>query len=82
MTTYTDRPWLARYTEGRPADIHAEYASMLDLFRASLARAPQTEAIRYFDGVLTLADVDAHSDALASALLDNGFSPGDRVALY
>ncbi|HEY7009963.1 MAG TPA: AMP-binding protein, partial [Jatrophihabitantaceae bacterium] len=46
------------------------------------ARAPQTEAIRYFDGVLTLADVDAHSDALASALLDNGFSPGDRVALY
>jgi long-chain acyl-CoA synthetase len=82
MTTYTDRPWLARYSEGRRPDIAPEYATMLEMFRASVDRAPHTEAIRYFDGVLTLADLDRASDALAVALIGNGFATGDRLAIY
>ncbi len=82
MSVYTERPWLSQYSEGRPADIEIEYDTMLDMFRASLARAPQTEIIRYFDGVLTMTDLDAASDALAVALLENGFAAGDRLALY
>jgi long-chain acyl-CoA synthetase len=82
MTAYTDRPWLARYPRGLPADIKPEFSDMLTLFRAALSRAPQVEAIRYFDGVLTLAQLDAASDALAVALGEAGFAPGDRMAVY
>ncbi len=55
---------------------------MLELFDASLARAPQTEIVRYFDGTLTLAELDELSDAFAVALTDRGFAHGDRLATY
>jgi long-chain acyl-CoA synthetase len=82
MSAYTDRPWLARYPHGLPADIKPEFRDMLALFRAALSRGPELEAIRYFDGVLTLAQLDAASDALAVALGEAGFAPGDRMAVY
>ncbi|MGI5467745.1 class I adenylate-forming enzyme family protein [Streptomyces sp. CA-132043] len=82
MSAYRERPWLARYAEGAPGDITPEHPTLLHAFRESVARSPGTEAIRYFDGVLTLAEVDAASDALAVALAERGFAPGDRLALY
>ena len=82
MSVYTDRPWLALYPEGQPADITPEHATVLEVFEASLAAAPDAVAIRYFDGVLTFADLDAASDALAVGLADAGFAPGDRMGVY
>ncbi|MGH8862768.1 MAG: AMP-binding protein, partial [Jatrophihabitantaceae bacterium] len=82
MSAYTDRPWLARYSDGRPADITPDHTTMLEMFEASVERAPSAAAIKYFDGVLTMADLDAASDALAVALIENGFAPGDRMAIY
>ena len=82
MTTYSGRRWTRLYSEGCPADITADYPTMLDLFSASVTRAPDNVAIKYFDGVLTLADLDARSDALALALVDNGFAAGDRLGVY
>jgi long-chain acyl-CoA synthetase len=82
MTTYTERPWTKLFSEGCPANITQDYLTMLDLFNASVARAPENVAIKYFDGVLTMADLDARSDCLAVALVDNGFSAGDRLGVY
>ena len=82
MNGYADRPWLARYTSGLPADIAPEYPTMLDMFQSSARRAPGAVAIRYFDGQLTLADLDGQSTALAAGLAAAGFAPGDRLALY
>lgn len=82
VTTYTERPWLSLYREGTPADITPEFTTMLDLFRATATRAPEAPAVKYFDGVLTFAELDARSDALASALADRGFGAGDRLAVY
>ncbi|MFJ9388943.1 class I adenylate-forming enzyme family protein [Nocardioides sp. NPDC101246] len=82
MTIYKQRPWLAAYRAGTPTDIEVEHPSLLDAFKASVARTPDAPAITYFDGTLTFADLDAHSDALAGALRDNGFSGTDRLALY
>ncbi|HEY2220489.1 AMP-binding protein [Actinomycetospora sp.] len=79
---YAQRPWLARYRKDYPTDITPEFPSMLALFEASLARAPETEIVRYFDGVLTLAELDELSDAFAVALTDRGFARGDRLATY
>ncbi|MEU1344005.1 AMP-binding protein [Streptomyces sp. NPDC005827] len=82
MNTYQDRPWLARYRAGQPAAVEPEYHTMLDMFRASVGRAPDQVALRYFDGTVTLAQLDRYSDALASVLLEGGFRRGDRMAVY
>ncbi|MBW0102883.1 AMP-binding protein [Pseudonocardia sp. KRD291] len=79
---YGQRPWLARYREDYPTDITPEYPSMLALFEASLARAPQTEIVKYFDGSITLARLDELSDAFAVALTERGFAEGERLATY
>ena len=82
MTTYTGRPWTKLYSDGGPPDITPYHSTMLELFSASVTRAPDNVAIKYFDGVLTLADLDGRSDSLAVALVDNGFAAGDRLGVY
>ncbi|MFW0791747.1 class I adenylate-forming enzyme family protein [Gordonia sp. CPCC 205333] len=82
MTGYADRPWLARYTHGRPAELGFEFDNALQLFRGAVTADPSRPAIKYFDGALTFAAVDAASDALAKHLVAEGFSPGDRLAIY
>ena len=82
MVTYADRPWLARYEAGQPTDLPLEFENALDMFRASVSRNPGGVALRYFDGALTLTELDARSDAFASAILAQGFRAGDRVGLF
>jgi long-chain acyl-CoA synthetase len=82
MGGYDDRPWLASYPPGQPADVELENPSLLTAFSASVQRRPDTPAIKYFDGVLTFRQLDEQSDAFACALLDGGLAAGDRVALY
>ena len=82
MSIYDERPWLARYAPGQPADIDVEYDSALAMFAASVARNPHGDAIRYFDGRISYAELDGLTDAFAAALADDGLAPGDRVALY
>jgi long-chain acyl-CoA synthetase len=81
-SAYRDKPWLARYRRGQPGSISPEYGTMLEAFRASVARSPDSVAIRYFDGALTLAELDRASSTLAALLVARGFRPGDRLALY
>ena len=82
MSIYDDRPWLARYAPGQPAGITVEYDNAVEMFAATAARHPDGDAIRYFDGRITFAELDALTGALAVALLADGLQPGDRVALY
>jgi long-chain acyl-CoA synthetase len=81
VSTYDDRPWLARYGD-QPADYDIEFDDALSMFRAGLARDPSGDALRYFDGVLSRQELDELSDGLAAGLLANGFAPGDRLAVY
>ena len=81
MSTYDERPWLALYGDQRP-DYDIEFPNALDMFRDGLRRDPSGVALAYFDGVITRSELDEQSDALASALLAHGFSPGDRLAVY
>ena len=66
----------------QPADYEIEFDDALSMFRAGLARDPSGDALRYFDGVVSRRELDELSDALASGLLANGFSRGDRLAVY
>ena len=52
------------------------------MFRASVAAHPDAPLVHYFGTTLSVADVDRASDALAAALVADGFAPGDRLAVY
>jgi long-chain acyl-CoA synthetase len=82
MTGYDERPWLARYDEGQPHDITPGFGDALAMFAATVQRAPDADAIRYFDGRITYRELDELTDAFAVGLLDAGLAGGDRVALY
>lgn len=82
MSIYDERPWLDRYPAGQPGEITPAPGDALSMFRATARRIPDLDAIRYFDGRLTFAELDRLSDAFALALLDAGIARGDRVALY
>ncbi|WP_104522984.1 AMP-binding protein [Blastococcus atacamensis] len=81
MSAYDERPWLALYGD-QPADYDIEFGNALEMFRAGVARDPGAVALRYFDGVVTRAELDELSDGLAAGLLASGFAPGDRLAVY
>ena len=82
MGVYDERPWLHLYGEGQPHDITPEFPDALSMFAASVARNPDGDAIRYFDGRITYRELDELTDAFAVALLDGGLQRGDRVAMY
>ena len=82
MSGYDAKPWLALYDEGQPHEIMPEHSDALALFRHAAARAPNQPAILYFDACLTYAELDAQSDSFAAALLERGFSRGDRCGIY
>lgn len=75
-------PWLALYDEELPAEIAPEHDTALAMLRASVARAPGRDLVRYFDTGLTVSRIDELSGALASGLAQLGARRGDRVALY
>ena len=82
MSIYDEKPWLALYDAGQPADIVADFTDALAMFCAAVARAPQAPAILYFDGRISYAELDRLSDGLAGYLAAHGFGAGDRLAVY
>ncbi|WP_312858102.1 class I adenylate-forming enzyme family protein [Pseudonocardia pini] len=82
MSAYDEKPWLARYDEGQPASVTPEFPDMLSLFRATVARHGDRDALRYFDGRVTYRELDELSGALAVGLREAGFAPGERAALF
>ena len=56
--------------------------TVLEMFRDTVAKAPGSPMLLYFDTTLTAVEVNRISDALAVALAEGGFGAGDRVALY
>ena len=81
MSDYDERPWLALYGD-QPADYDIEFADALSMFRAGVERDPDGVALQYFDGSVTRRELDEATDAMAAGLLAEGFSPGDRLAVY
>lgn len=80
MSVYDARPWLARYDPGQPADVEPEFGDALAMFAATVA--PEADAIRYFDGRIGFAELDRLTDAFAAGLVDEGFTAGERVAIF
>ncbi len=78
-----DKPWLAAYPRGVPAEIDSDrYASLLAMLEASFERFAEQPAFTNLDTTLTFADVERLSRAFAAYLqsLPN-LQAGDRVAI-
>ncbi|SFM84027.1 long-chain-fatty-acid--CoA ligase [Variovorax sp. OV329] len=78
----TDRPWLASYPAGVPADIDpSQYKSLVALMEESFQRYADRVAYSFMGTDVSYAQVDHASRRLAGYLQSLGLSKGDRVAV-
>lgn len=63
-------PWLVQDPPDLPVEISAEHGHALAMFRAAARRAPGSTPPYCSGTALTVAEVDAMSDALACALAE------------
>jgi long-chain acyl-CoA synthetase len=77
-----ERPWLAHYPPGVPAEIDAtRYASLVAMFEESFRLYASRAACACMGTTLTYAGLDEASRAFAAWLQSRGVKPGARVAL-
>jgi long-chain acyl-CoA synthetase len=82
FSPYDSKPWLARYADYVPDELPPPEKSMVDLFEASASRAPEQDAIRYFDAAVSFRELNDLADRFCALLASRGIEKGDRVALY
>jgi long-chain acyl-CoA synthetase len=77
-----DRPWLAAYPPGTPADIALDDAdTLVDLISESFRRHQDKVAYAFMGAEITYARTEQLARSLASWFQKAGLSPGDRVAV-
>jgi long-chain acyl-CoA synthetase len=83
MTDSTDRPWLANYPKGVPAEIDLdEYPSIVALMENCFDRFSHRPAFSNMGRTISYAELDTLSQQFASFLLnDLNCVKGDRIAM-
>ncbi len=78
----SERPWLSSYDDGVPATL-APYpeATLLDFVAQTARERPDHPAVIFKGARLSYGRLARFSDAFATALVAQGVTPGDRVAL-
>ncbi len=78
----TDRPWLAAYPQGVPADIDTtQYPSLVALMDEAFRSHAGRVAYSFMGKEVTFAQTDALSRSMAAYLQGLGLVKGDRVAI-
>lgn len=76
------RPWLAQYPGGIPANIDVDkYPTLVSLIDESLAKYKSLIGYSCMGKELTFGQVDNYSRHFGAYLLSRGLEPGDRIAL-
>ncbi len=77
-----NRPWLAAYPPGVPADIDpSQYSSLVGLMEESFQKHAKRVAYSFMGKDVSFAQTDSLSSAFAAYLQGLGLVKGDRVAL-
>lgn len=82
MNIYDDKVWLAQYPDPEKSSLQIEFDSALEMFAATVAKDPDADIIRYYDGVMSAGELDELSDAFAVGILAQGFHAGERVVVF
>jgi len=78
----SNRPWLAAYPQGVPADIDAaQYASLVQLMEESFQKFAARTAYVFMGKEVSFGETDSLSRAFAAYLQGLGLAKGDRVAI-
>src|SRR4051812_15426191 len=81
-THMNDRPWLAAYPQGVPADIDpAKYLSLVQLIEESFQKFAARPAYVFMGKEISFGETDSLSRAFAAYLQGLGLAKGDRVAI-
>ena len=76
------RPWLAHYPAGVPAEIPVDaYPSLVALMEESFERHRARPAFKFMGSTLSFGELDARSRDFAAWLQQQGLQRGDRVAV-
>ena len=82
MNDMTERPWLAAYPQGVPADVDTtQYTSLVALMDEAFRQYSARDAYSFMGKDVTFGETDALSRAMAAYLQGLGLSKGDRVAI-
>ncbi|MFI2272961.1 MULTISPECIES: long-chain-fatty-acid--CoA ligase [Catenuloplanes] len=81
MRVADDRPWLAAYPEGVPADITVPEKPLTANLDAAVARFPDRVALDFLGAATTYRQLGDQVARAAGALHELGVRAGDRVAL-
>jgi long-chain acyl-CoA synthetase len=82
MNDTSNRPWLASYPAGVPADVDpSQYASLVQLMEESFQRYRDRTAYSFLGKDIRYADTDEVSRAFAAYLQGLGLAKGERVAI-
>ncbi|MEJ8840602.1 long-chain-fatty-acid--CoA ligase [Ramlibacter sp. AN1133] len=77
-----NRPWLAAYPQGVPADIDAsQYHSLVQLMEESFVKFAARTAYVFMGKEVSFGETDSLSRAFAAYLQGLGLAKGDRVAI-
>jgi long-chain acyl-CoA synthetase len=82
MSDPSDRPWLASYSPGVPADVDpSQYNSLVQLMEESFQKFATRPAYSFMGKEVSYAQTDSLSRAFAAYLQGLGLAKGDRVAI-
>jgi long-chain acyl-CoA synthetase len=79
--SYGDRPWLASYPEGVPADYDFPEVPLTRLLDDAASSFPTRTALAFLGSTLTYRALKEQVDLFATALAGLGVGKGDRVAI-
>jgi len=80
--TTLERPWLAHYEAGVPAEIDLPDVPVDALLRETAARHPDRTALIFFGARTSFRELDRAADRFAHVLRNMGVAKGDRVSLH
>lgn len=82
MISYTDRPWLKNYEPAVRSEIPFPDVPLHFALEESARRYPDHTALIFKGRRMSYRELNETADAVAAALLADGFSKGDRAVIY
>jgi long-chain acyl-CoA synthetase len=80
-SSYADRPWLASYPEGVPADFEFPKVPLTRLLDDAASSFPTNTALAFLGSKMSYSQLKDEVDRFATALAGLGVTKGDRVAI-